>query len=92
MIGHNKYLNELFNKPPPTAYRGQSNLRDIVLKAKVPPAPNRYPQKEGKGMTKCGKDCMNCPDVMTGSETKIDIKETGTYIDKYLMTHIIVFI
>ena len=75
MIGQNKYLNEVFKKPPLTAYRRQRNLRDILIKAKVPPAQKRYPQREGKGMTKCGKDCTICPYVMTGSEIKINNKE-----------------
>ena len=33
MIGQNKYLNEVFEKPPLTAYRRQRNLRDILIKA-----------------------------------------------------------
>ena len=69
MIGHN-----CFQKPLLTADRRQRNLRDILVKAKVPPAPNIYPQREGKGMTKCGKDCTIFPYVMTGSEIKITNK------------------
>ena len=75
MVGQNKYLSEVFTKPPLTAYRRQRNLRDILIKAKVPPFPNRYPQREHKGMTKCGKDCTICPYVMPGSEIKIDHQE-----------------
>ena len=49
----------------------QNNIRDILIKAKVPPVPNRYPHREVKGMAKCGKNCTACPYIQTGNEVKI---------------------
>ena len=33
------YLKDVFDKPPLTAFRRQNNLRDILVKSKVPPSP-----------------------------------------------------
>ena len=40
--------------PPPTAYRRQRNLRDILIKAKVPQAPPLRPKRKLVGMAKYG--------------------------------------
>ena len=71
MTAQDCHLKEVFSEPPMTAYRRQNNLRDILIKAKVPPAPNRYPQRQNKGMSRCGKDCTTCPYVKTGKTVTI---------------------
>ena len=76
MTAQDCHLKEVFSEPPMTAYRRQNNLRDILIKAKVPPAPNRYPQRQNKGMSRCGKDCTTCPYVKTGKTVKVNHKET----------------
>ena len=45
MTVQNQYLKEVFPEPPMTTYRRQTNIRDILIKSKVPPAP-KYTQNE----------------------------------------------
>ena len=45
MTVQNQYLKEVFTEPPMTAYRRQTNIRDILIKFKVRPAPERYPKR-----------------------------------------------
>ena len=76
MTGQNQYLKEVFKEPPMTAHKRKNNTRDISVKAKVPPAPERYPQRRLKGRTKCGKNCTACPYVSTIKEVKVNLKDT----------------
>ena len=76
MVAQNKYLSEVFQKPPLVAFRRQRNLQDILIKSKIPPPIQRYPGREIKGMAKCGKSCSACPYIKTGKEIKINEKET----------------
>ena len=76
MIKQDKYLEEVFQEPPLTAYRRQRNLRDVLIKAKVPPAPTLRPKRELLGMSKCGKNCTACPYIMEGKKVKINHQET----------------
>jgi hypothetical protein len=75
MICQDQHLKEVFKQPPLTAFRRQSNLRDILIKAKVPPAPTRYPRRNIKGMTKCGNSCTACPYIMTENNVKVNETE-----------------
>ena len=56
-----KYLEEVFKEPPLTVFKRQRNIRDILIKSKVPPAPNKFPKREATGMTKCGKVVRPAP-------------------------------
>ena len=75
------YLKDVFEEPPLTAFRRQNNLRDMLIKSKVPPPPSPYPQRETKGMARCGNSCPSCPYVLPGKTVKIDI-ERQWRIDK----------
>ena len=57
-------LREIFPAPPLIAYRRQKNVREFVIRAKVPPPPSRE-RRVLPGMKRCGK-CVNCPYVQTG--------------------------
>ena len=72
MITQNKYLAEVFVEPPLTAYRRQNNLRDMLIKSKVPPLPPLHPRRVIKGMAKCGEACTACPFVKEGKNIRID--------------------
>ena len=72
MVKQDKYLEEVFQEPPLTAYRRQRNLRDILIKAKVPPAPSLRPKRDLFGMSKCGKSCTTCPYVKEGKTVKVN--------------------
>ena len=70
-----QYIKEVFKQPLLTAFRRQRNLRDILIKSKVPPALIRYPQRHIKGMNKCGQNCTACPYVMADNKVKVNDKE-----------------
>ena len=36
------YMKEVFPEPPLTAFKRQNNLRDILVRARVPEAPRPY--------------------------------------------------
>ena len=57
-------LREIFPLPPLIAYRRQKNVREFVIRAKVPPPATRE-KRVLPGMKRCGK-CVNCPYVQTG--------------------------
>ena len=57
MISQDTYLKEVFAQPPLTAFRRQQNIRNFIIKAKVPPPPEHYPKRSLKGMKKCGNAC-----------------------------------
>ena len=76
MISRDQHLKEVFPEPPLTGYRRQRNLRDILIRAKVPTKPKLYPQRNLKGMTKCNKPyCRTCPFIKEGKKIKINQKE-----------------
>ena len=72
MVAQDQHLAEVFKQPPFIAYKKQRNLKDILVISKISPPIERYPQRTLKGMAKCGKTCLACPYVKTGSEIKID--------------------
>ena len=62
----------MFEEPPLTAFRRQNNLRDMLIKSKVPPPPPIHPKRVVKGMSKCGKACTACSYVEVGKTIKIE--------------------
>ena len=56
------YLAEVYPKPPLIAYKRQRNIKDLLVKAKVPPARQR---RSLPGMHRCG-NCPICPYIKTG--------------------------
>ena len=71
MVAQDKHLEEVFEQPPLTAYRRQNNLRDMLIKSKVPPPQSIHPKRVVKGMAKCGKTCTACAYVEVGKTIKI---------------------
>ena len=67
-----KYLSECFAQPPLIAFKRQSNIRDGLIKSKIPPKPKPYPERQRKGMSKCGKNCTACSFIIQGEEVRID--------------------
>ena len=61
-------LAEVFPLPPLVAYKRPPNIRDKLIRAKVPPMPSSRPRREVKGMRKCLK-CATCPFVREGKST-----------------------
>ena len=58
------YLKEVFPKPPMVAFRRAKNLKDHLIRAKVPPPPPARQRRILNGMTTCNKPlCATCPFV-----------------------------
>ena len=76
MKSQDKYLSDCFSKPMLTAHRRQPNLRNILIKPRLPPPPNPYPKRNLTGMIKCGLSCTACPYILEGKCMKIDGKNT----------------
>ena len=62
------HMKEIFPDPPLIAYKRQKNLRQMLIRAKVPPISKR-PKREIHGMRKCNND-VYCNYIMTGDHVK----------------------
>ena len=76
MVNNDAYLLKVFPQPPLTGFRKQGNLKNFLIKTKIPDAPKRYEQRKIKGMNNCGKQCPVCPFVSSRKEVQINEKET----------------
>ena len=56
-----QHLEKVFPEPPLIAYKRQKNLKDFVVRAKVPPPKTKNPRRMIPGMKNCGKQCHACP-------------------------------
>ena len=63
------HLKETFPLPPMVAYRRPKNLKETLIRAKVPPAYSR-PKRKSQGMKRCPYDCNTCPYAQLGSKVK----------------------
>ena len=48
MVNQDPYLSEVFSQPPLTAYKRQKNIRDLLIRAKVPSDHKPYPAGSSK--------------------------------------------
>ena len=64
-ISDDPQLKEAFPLPPLVAYRRPPNLKEKLIRAKIPP-PYSRPKRKTPGMTKCLYSCQTCPYVNTG--------------------------
>ena len=55
------YMAEVFPNPPLVAYTRPKNIRDKLIRAKLPP--KTRPKRKIPGMRKCNKNCKICPYV-----------------------------
>ena len=63
------HLKEVFSERFIIAYRRPKNIRQRLIRSKVPPPPLTRPKRQLKGMKKC-KGCVTCPFVTTGKTVK----------------------
>ena len=75
MKSQDKYLKDCFTQPPLIGFRRQANIRDLLIRSKIPPPPKPYPERTRNGMTNCGKMCPACPYIKYGKEVSINDKE-----------------
>ena len=59
MVSQDPFLSSFL--PLLTAYKRQKNIRDHLIRAKVPSSPKSYPVRRVRGMKRCGKNCSACP-------------------------------
>ena len=59
------YLADVYPLPPMVSYRRPKNLKDILVRAKVPQVISR-PKRKLNGMKRCPYDCLTCPYVQSG--------------------------
>ena len=75
MVNQDPYLAEVFTQPPLTAYKRQKNIKDHLIRAKVPSDPKLYPSRRNRGMQKCRKNCTACPYIREVKSLKINQTE-----------------
>ena len=61
MTFQDNYMKEVFPEAPLTAFKIQKNLRDFLIRARVPPTPRARLQRLNKGMSQCVLKCIACP-------------------------------
>ena len=71
MTFQDQYMGEVFPQPPLTAFKRQKNLRDILVRAKVPEPQRQHQQRTLRGMSRCGSNCTACPYIKTGNKVKV---------------------
>ena len=65
----NPHMKSIFPQAPLVAYKRPQNIRDRLVKAKLPPPQNR-PKRTRAGMYKCNKPCSICPFVSNSKTIK----------------------
>ena len=73
MIENSPRLEKIFSLPPVWAYKRSKNLRDILVKAKLPSGKRSIREKEG--FKKCGRLCVVCS--LTENASSHTDKRTG---------------
>ena len=77
MVEDNPDMKECFTRPPMVAYKRHKNLRDMLIRAKLPP--KRGPNRKSKGFKHCNELCKMCPYTpknVTTTHTSIHTKDT----------------
>ena len=65
------YLKKVFPHPPMVAFRRAKNLKDQLIRAKIPPLPPVRQKRIVNGMTACNKPlCETCPFVQKVNKFK----------------------
>ena len=70
MTSLDPYLKEVFPEAPIIAYRRPKNIKEYLIRAKLPPKNQLNPKRQIKVMTKCKKSCLICPYVFEGKDIK----------------------
>ena len=69
MTSLDPYLKEVFPEPPLVAFKKQKNIREHLIRAKLPSKTINRPRRQNKGMKKCQR-CLICPYIIEGREVK----------------------
>ena len=79
MVGMDQYMSEVFPEPPLTAFKRPKNIKEYLVRAKLPGLNNR-PKRKVNGMSKCNKPCQACSYILEGKEVKVNYKSTWKII------------
>ena len=72
MTSLDPYLKEVYPQAPIVAYKRPKNIREYLIRAKLPPPNPTRPSRQSKGMKKCKKNCLICPYIEETKEIKGD--------------------
>ena len=79
------YLKKVFPAPPMVAFRRAKNLRDKLIKAKLPPTPQKRERRFVPGMKPCNeKLCETCPFVKECKQFKGPFNSTMVQLNSTL--------
>ena len=80
----NPHMKSVYPKPPMIAFKRPRNLKDVLVKAKVPPPPKQRPTRVKPGMHKCNSwKCSICPFVKPQKEIKATHSDCKVSINKH---------
>ena len=69
MTASDPHLKEVFPLPPLVAYKRPPNIRDKIIRSKIPASPQKRPRRIVPGMSKCN-NCVICPFVKEGRSVR----------------------
>ena len=88
MTASDPHMKSFYPQPRLIAYKRPMNLKDYLIRAKIPPQKTR-PKRFQNGMFKCNKPCSICPFVRqqkvvkaTNNDNKVQLKNHHTCEDK----------
>ena len=70
MTALDPYLNEVYPEAPLVAYRRPKNIREFLIRAKLPPRNQNRPKRNLKGVKKCKNSCIICPYIKEVTQVK----------------------
>ena len=59
------WMKEVFQNPPMVTYRRPPNLRNKLIRARIPDPPRMRPKRLIPGMKPCGLNCPTCPYIQS---------------------------
>ena len=69
MVTNDPYLKEVFPLPPLVAYKRPQNIKEKLIRSKIPSSPMKRPKRIIPGMTKYN-NCPICPFVQEGKSVR----------------------
>ena len=69
MVDSDPHLREVFPLPPLVAYKRPKNIRDKIIRSKIPTTAQKRPKRVVPGMSRCN-NCPICPFVREGRYVK----------------------
>ena len=85
VMANDPYLKKVFPSPPMVAFRRPKNLKDKLVKARVPPMPEKREKRKITGMKTCNeKLCETCPFVQQKKQFRGPFNSTVVHLNTKL--------